>query len=184
MVMKFFKKVLRICFTIALLFSFLNLSADYVASICDWDMDQDIHWLTSVNGKKIAMGSHDLEANVCSVCSAEIINFDEGEVWVCKNNEHGDIEKWICFDPEGKITLDSRFEYKYAEDGTMVSKSLYEFSAHVSDVEYSSDIHGDRYEAKQTLYNEDGSKSVMLFNEFGDALSTTYFDKAGFLVSK
>lgn len=104
--------------------------------------------------------------------------FEGGSKIVSAYNEHGDILKWLVYDADGTMTDDQQSEYVY-DGNTLISSKFFVDGVLASESEYGQDADGYNYIAKETEYNEDGSKMVYEYDADGELIKETAFDAEG-----
>ena len=146
-----------------------------------WEMDKDNHWMLNSSGEAVDTAAHLLVDDVCTICGAEVIRFDDG-TWVQKYNEYGDITLWIIYDAEGNITQNSKNVYTYDEDGNWATQKSYEYGVLVSESIYATVVEEDgscTYAAEVTTYNTDGTKLVEKHTADGSCTTETLYNADG-----
>ena len=140
-----------------------------------WQMDRDNHWISDANGKERHKAAHTVEGDACTVCGAVISTHDD-ELWVQTFNDHGDETLWLIYDGD-TLTQNSRKEYTYDEDGTLLSKAEYLDGAMVQEITYATYAHRQEtitYAAVTTTYRQDGTRLVEECDESGPIQETLY----------
>lgn len=98
--------------------------------------------------------------------------FEGGSKFEYVYNEYGETLKWLVYDAEGNLETDHRSEYVY-DGSTLVSSKFYVNGVLSAENEFAQDADGFRYTAKETVYNEDGSKTVYEYDADGELLKET-----------
>ena len=165
--MKNYKKIFGVILASVMTCSMFTACGGGNETSNDWEIDKDKHWHVSESGEKTDVAEHSLEDDFCSVCGAEIVDFD-GEVWVQKHNDRGDEILSIIYNADGNITEHRKTEYTYDEDGNWTFCKEYDNNKLFREVTYktvSTEDESSTYPEKVTTYNEDGTK---LFEEYDD----------------
>jgi hypothetical protein len=160
-------------------------------------------------GEAFNEGEHTLEDDSCTVCRAEVMEWDNGDVSVFQYDEYGNTLLNVDYDADGNLTYKEAYEYTYTEDGqiltslnrvyedgvtlTQSSKAVYTYTDEgvcignkqyvddklVYECKFAIDADGWEYVFEETVYNEDGTKLVREYDENGDTISETLYDASG-----
>ena len=141
----------------------------------EWVCDFDSHWHPCECGEQIDKAAHSLEDVNCTVCSSEVVAFEDGSKQITVYNSHGDCSQFIAYDPDGSVTADERSDFVYDADGNMVSMDSYFNGEHNSSYEYKLGSDGEPYMSSYTTYFEDGSYQRDTYDENFNTLRTVYF---------
>ncbi|MBQ8296283.1 MAG: hypothetical protein IJX77_00700 [Ruminococcus sp.] len=167
---------------VMLMSAFASCSNDKVLTD-SWEIDKDNHWHLTENGNTADTAAHTLEEYVCTVCGAEIMEFND-EVWVTKNNDNGDTCLSITYDANGNVIENMKYEYTYDEDGNWASQKVYDDGRLYRDYVYASfeDESGSgTYAQTITIYNEDGTKLIEEYDQNGWSTKEARYLKDGTL---
>ena len=144
-----------------------------------WQVDPENHWHVTADGHSVDVAAHD--DSPCSVCRAEVVNFEDGESWVQIYNDHGDCTLWMIF-MGNEILDDTRSEFTYDDEGRWATKKEYQFGRLTTEVEYQTNVYEDGWDTSEKInitYHEDGSKTEVEYDAHGWICSEAYFDADG-----
>ncbi len=105
--------------------------------------------------------------------------YDDGTSIVSEFNDVGDPVHITFLAADGTVEMTQAFEYKYDEHSTQLSCKAYVNDALVLHTEYAFNEDGWNYIARETMYNEDGTYIVCLFDENEELTSETIYDASG-----
>ena len=105
--------------------------------------------------------------------------YDDGTATVSEFNPIGDPVTITFLLADGTVDMTQTFEYVYDEYDSQLSCKAYVNDALVLHTEYAYAEDGWTYVARETMYNEDGSYTVVLFNEDEELVSETNHDAQG-----
>ena len=178
------KKYFKISFACAMLISALaGCGKDEIVSK-EWEVDKDNHWHVSESGNIVDLAAHDLEDRTCTVCDVQISSWGDDQVWLSRYNEQGDTEAWICYEEDGTVAYEERYEHKYNKDGSKLSEKCFVNGELSGEVEFLKDAEGNTYEGKQTWYRGDGTKTYIELDEKQEYQKEVVYDADGKVVRK
>ena len=105
--------------------------------------------------------------------------YDDNTVTISEFNLIGDPLTILFLAADGTVEMTQTFEYVYDEYDSQLSCKAYVNGALVLHTEYAYAEDGWTYIARETMYNEDGSYTVVLFNEDEELVSETNHDAQG-----
>lgn len=145
----------------------------------EWRIDKDSHWKECSCGEISEKGEHSFELEICTVCGTER-KAQEGLLTdMCLYNEYGDWVQILYFDEEENLYAESEAEYNYDKNGNKLSERMYDDGVLITSCEYDYDSNGLTYRKYETEHMEDGSKTVIEYNEHGDNLGSISYDAEG-----
>ncbi|MBQ1256751.1 MAG: hypothetical protein IIW08_00905 [Clostridia bacterium] len=145
----------------------------HALSEVQWERDMYEHWHLDETGRRIDVGAHRLDDIVCEICLSNVWMFEDGTCDITNYNEYEDIVRNSYYEADGMMLDDYVYIYSYDEDGNKLSSLTYYFGILIEEAEYGLDPFGDSVLKKTIGYNDDGSESVILCDEYGNTLSST-----------
>lgn len=146
-----------------------------------WDADLTGHWKTCLDcGQDVDKGEHtpgDDAFGACTVCGAEIIDWDDSKS-LYQYNESGDPLKLADYDLNGNLITEIVYTYEYDADGTLTHSSTATDGVLTEETTYVT-VDGEALINQVTIYMEDGSKSVSEYDVYGNELWTNCYDADG-----
>lgn len=145
----------------------------------NWVVDSTGHWKVCKKcGKKIHVGDHTLDdESKCTVCGSEIMDWEDS-VSVYSYDEYENIIRMAEYDTDGKLISETVNEYEYDADGNITKGKEYIDGRLNGETEYTvSD--GESISAKYTQYNEDGTKFVNEYDDYGNVIVLIGYDAEG-----
>lgn len=131
------------------------------------------HWHQCRCGELLDMGEHDLENDLCTVCSSRVETLPEGGIRVTAYNNQGDPERIFLYDVNGNQLSEERVEYTY-RDGEISGKKRYQNNVLLAEYAYATKADGTSYVNMETIYNHDGTVSLVReYNENGKVVQDT-----------
>lgn len=109
-------------------------------------------------------------------------HYENGSKVVFECDENKDMIKETHYNADGSVTKVLDYEYSYDENGSLKYKNTYEDGEKIREEMYAQDEDGWRYMSGETVYNEDGSKTVFVYNAIGEILETTKYGADGNVV--
>lgn len=109
----------------------------------------------------------------------------DGAKYIGEFNEQGDQIAWRCYDADGNLEHDERYEFEYNNEGRKQVKRIYESGTLTEELIYVTvtDEYGwMSYPQTIIYYHADGSKTVEEYNENDELVSETVYDAAGNVV--
>lgn len=144
-----------------------------------WERDQHEHWRLDETGSRIDVGAHKMNDIVCEICQSDIWLYDDGTCDINNYNEYDDLVRYSHYEADGMLMDDYVYLYNYDDSGRKQNSFTYYFGLLVEETEYSIDPFGDSVIKQMTGYNDDGSISVTLCDEYGNTLVSRMTDAAG-----
>lgn len=157
-----------------------NVNTDEISDPSAWNRDAKHHWIENEKGKKKEKGAHDLIDNVCVTCESEVWTYEDGSVDIYNYTEYGDFLRLTSYDADGNVTMDTRYEYRYDQNGHIEYEKQYEFDVVVAESEYYVDPDGNSIPSYQVFYGEDGSCNMSEYDGNGNLITEIYRDSEGF----
>ena len=165
---------------------YTNYYEDGTKSVSDYDED----------GNAVSTAYYDADGKVYSETQSEYAYTADGESYETKNtmtdmdgavyisefNEQGDQIAWICYDPDGNLMTEERYEYEYDDEGNTLAKKIYVSGALSQELLYTTVTDADgwmSYPGTVIDYFDDGSKTVTEYNENDEIISIMTYDAAG-----
>ena len=141
------------------------------ADAAEYDFDRTSHWTLDENGEKANEEAHSLsDDDFCSVCGAEVLEFDDGSAWVSLYDDYGFPCRFICYGEDGVIYSDAAYEYTYDENGNLTNCKTYSYGVLTTETVYGTieDEYGSyNFTQSITQYNDDGTRCVVAYDENG-----------------
>lgn len=110
----------------------------------------------------------------------------DGSKYICEFFENGDQTSIANYDAEGNLLNTCTWEYTYDEDGNWQTKKEYHNGILTIDMVYATVTTEDgstTYPQTVTEYQEDGQKSVTVYDENDNVISQTYYNADGSVIS-
>lgn len=170
------KKRVSLCI---LLLSLFLLISSFALSETAWERNPMEHWHVDENGERVDVGTHVLNDIVCNVCQSNILLYDDGMCDVSNYNEYDELTHYSYFDADGALIDDYVYIHAYDENGNKLTSSTYYFETLVEVSEYAQDPFGFTVQKSVRGFNEDGSESAYLCDEYGNIVSTVITDAEG-----
>lgn len=168
----------RISFCLLLLLAALFLSA-FALSENAWERDPNMHWHEDENGVRTDEGAHALNDIMCEICQSCILVYDDGMCDVSNYNEYDELTRYSYYDADGGIIDDYVYVYEYDENGVKRSAATYYFDALVEVSEYGLDPFGFSVQKSVRGFNDDGTESAYLCDEYGNIVSAKVTNAEG-----
>lgn len=114
------------------------------------------------------------------VCSTETA--PDGSKYYGEFNDQGDQIVWITYTPDGVMENNERYEYTYDEEGHKTAVKVYSFDTLVQEKLYTMVVFEDgwmNYPGTVIDYQEDGGKTVCVYDENDELVSQTHYDAGG-----
>lgn len=108
--------------------------------------------------------------------------YSDGTKIEAEYNEYGANIARVLYDADGNITAEESWEYEYDADGNVTLVKEYLNDKLVEESIYKLLVEADgtmNYPETVTTYEEDGGKTVCVYNENDDLLSETKYDASG-----
>lgn len=139
-----------------------------------------------LNGKEICKTISEFEqSSTGEWFESKSTNTDTYGKIIASYNEYHDTLNQIMYGTDGTIESDLAWEYTYDADGHHATQKCYSFGKLVEETVFATVTTYDgsmTYPQTVTEYEEDGSKTVYVYNENNDILSRTVYDAAGKIV--
>lgn len=187
--MKLLKRIL--IFSLVCLMAFALLSAcskdeqgekdnhEHKSADNEWQVDIENHWkICSEDNEKFENGAHALENNICTVCGVQVTETGDGTGELCFYNENGDWSRLITYNEDGTYVTETA-EYTYDENDNKLTMKTYKDGKPVLETEYGTNEDGYSTELKNTIYDEDGSKKVYIYNLKNDITNELDYNADG-----
>lgn len=111
--------------------------------------------------------------------------YSDGTKIECTYNERGDALSRVCYDADGNVESSETWEYAYDDDGHKKTEVSYVDSKIWQEITYKT-VYGENetftYPETIAEYDEDGSKTVSVYNENDEVVSETKYDPEGNVV--
>ena len=154
------------------------------ASVSSWERDGKVHIAIYEDGTKSEGEPHTLDGlNVCTVCGSEVWDFGDF-VTVYNYDSYGALIRQSEYDADGKLQYECKSEIEYDENGNLLSDRFYVNGILESESEYALSRDGESRTVKYTVYYEDGSKTLHLYDEEGNLSETFMYEADGNLFAK
>jgi len=170
------------CAFLVLLALVISLLLPHALSEVRWERDMYEHWHLDEEGKRIDVGAHRMDDIVCEICQSNIWMFDDGTCDITNYNEYEDIVRNSYYEADGMMMDDYVYVYSYDENGNKLNSFTYYFGVLIEEAEYGLDPFGDSVLKTMTGYNDDGSESVVLCDEYGNTISSKMTAEDGHVV--
>ena len=105
--------------------------------------------------------------------------YDDGTAIVSEFNDVGDPVLITFLAADGTVEMTQRYEYEYDEHSTQLACKAYVNDVLVLHTEYAANEDGWTYVARETMYNEDGTCIVCVFDENEEMVSETTYGADG-----
>ncbi len=147
-----------------------------------WSADLENHWKLCECGETFDTGAHTTENDICTVCSSEIMIFEDGDAFLQTYNEHGDPLLYVSYAADGSVGSEEHREYVYDADGNKLSifSTEYDGSGNLTaEHEFAPNDAGGFQNIKDTYYYEDGTKEVTEYDTNWNLIFSAYYDADG-----
>ena len=145
----------------------------------DWDWNGEEHWNICECGEKMDAAAHKLgDDMVCTKCGAEVWLMDDGSADVYSYDQYGNTLRYACFDAEGNMVSESRYENEYDDAGNLQVVRFYSDGVLQSENAYVSNDKGESSLVKSTMYY-DGGFTINEYDEYGNMVHMADTDEAG-----
>lgn len=145
----------------------------------DWDWNGKEHWNICECGEKMDAAAHKLgDDMVCTKCGAEVWQMDDGSADVYSYDQFGNTQRYACFDAEGNMVSESRYENEYDDAGNLLSARFYSDGVLQNEDTYEANANGEYVLVKSTMYY-DGGCTVNEYDEYGNMVHMADTDEAG-----
>ena len=104
---------------------------------------------------------------------------EDGSCSVTESDPDGQWSTETIYDAEGKVVEEYRYEYEYNEDGEATGSKSYKDGELVEEVYPIVNEAGESTGILWTTYNEDGTKSVIEYDENFEMVKETLYDAEG-----
>lgn len=177
-----------------------SLDENSKCSVCGaeiWDFGDfvDVHTYTQY-GDSLRITSYDADGSVASETWSEYGFTADGESYETKNtmidadgikyigeyNEQRDMTAWFCYDADGNLVTEERYEFEYDTEGRKQVKRAYVSGTLTQELIYKLVTEEDgwmNYPGTVIDYHDDGSKTVTEYDENDEIISATTYDAAG-----
>lgn len=139
---------------------------------------------------------YDVDGSVASETWSEFASTADGDSYESKNtmtdadgikyigeyNEQGDMTAWLCYDADGSLMTEERYEFEYDTEGRKQVKRSYVNGTLTEELIYTLVTEEDgwmNYPGTVIAYEADGSKTVTEYNENDEIISKMTYDAAG-----
>ncbi len=152
------------------------------------------------NGNVIKLIDYDAEGNVTLQADSEYAQKSDGE-WYEKSatetytdgtkieteyDEQHNATSRLVYDADGNVTTTEKWEYTYDESGLIAKEKEYADGTLCKEIAYKIVAEDDgvfSYPETVTTYNEDGSKTVCVYDENNEVISETTYDASGKVIA-
>jgi len=151
------------------------------------------------NGNDVALIDYDADGNVNMQTISQYAQTAEGEWYEttrtenyadgtkieAEYNEQGDNIAWVSYDADGNVESSETWDYTYDDNGNWATMKAYMGGVLFEETVYKTVTAEDSsytYPETVTTYNEDGSKTVCVYNENDELVSETTYDADGNMV--
>ncbi|MBP3634271.1 MAG: RHS repeat protein [Oscillospiraceae bacterium] len=142
-----------------------------------WNCDAKEHWHLCECDEAVQHEAHKLDDMRCTVCGAEIWEYDDGMTDLYRYDDYGNLTRSVSYDADGNVIYDQEQRYQYTEDGDLRKITTYENGMLSGETEYAQGDDGAWYEALYTGYYEDGSYFTNQYDESGSILVAEHYDE-------
>ena len=146
-----------------------------------WSADAENHWHTTEENEKLDIAAHIIEDGICTVCSYEIIDYEDGTFDVIKYDDNGN-EIYCAYYDGAELMSVTETEYTYDENGNILAEASYTDGVLTYESEYTLDEDDYPQLSKSVFYFDDGSKSIDQYNANGDMILNVEYDAEGNIV--
>ncbi|MBR5314470.1 MAG: hypothetical protein IKU45_03535 [Clostridia bacterium] len=187
--MKLFKKFLILALVCLMAFATLTACSndkqddenkhEHNSADGTWQVSLEKHWkVCADDNEKLDEGNHALENNICTVCGVQITLTGDSTGELCFYNEKGDWSQLITYNEDGTVVNETA-EYTYDDDDNKLTMKTFKDGKPVLETEYGINEDGYSTEIKNTVYAEDGSKKVYIYNLKNDITNETTYKADG-----
>ena len=148
------------------------------------------------NGNTIAHTYCDADGNMVMQSNSQYAQNDDGEWYESAStgiysdgmkieaeyNENGDATSRVTYDAEGNVTSSEAWEYTYDDNGFTTTEKEYVDGALYQEITYKIVTEDDgvsSYPEKIVTYDEDGGKTVCVYDGYNELVSETKYDANG-----
>ena len=119
-----------------------------------WQVDLNNHWKLCRCGEIVDAQAHEMEENVCAVCSAEIFSNDfTGDTYLWMYDENGMVLSELLYSADGTLRSSLSWEYGFDDNGELLWEK--EYMDGLLYRHYTYDAYG--HIVTEDYYAEDGS---------------------------
>lgn len=119
-----------------------------------WQVDLNNHWKLCQCGEIVDAQAHEMEENVCTVCSAEIFSNDfTGDTYLWMYDENGMVLSELLYSADGTLRSSLSWEYGFDDNGELLWEK--EYMDGLLYRHYTYDAYG--HIVTEDYYAEDGS---------------------------
>lgn len=149
-----------------------------------WKCDLQNHWQVCEDcGEEFNTGEHSLdEYGYCEKCGNSVSDYGDGTYEIMTYDEQGSLASQIIYDADGNSIEEIIYENEYFDDGNPKHCLEYRQGLLTYEEKYEHCEHqeiAEVYMSEQISYDEDGSKTVMLCDEYSNPLSYISYDADG-----
>lgn len=115
-------------------------------------------------------------------CGANYYDNGDGTYTIIEYDDNGSMILYTDFDAEGNVMFCQSIEIEYDEDGNLKHEKEYVNGVLCREASYKvrgSGEDSEAYLSEETLYSEDGGKTVSLYNDEGNLSTVTTYDAEG-----
>lgn len=146
-----------------------------------WEVDAAGHWqLCKQCGEKIQCAEHRLnDEDKCEACGTEIMDWGDS-VGVSRFDQYNNLISMAEYDSDGELLTETVMEYEYDADGNVMNEKQYIDGQFYSETEYAVG-QGETIPKKSTQYNDNGTKRICEFDQYGNIVRMFEYDENGTL---
>ena len=144
-----------------------------------WDWNAKEHWNICECGEQMGAAEHKLGDDlICAGCGAEVWAMDDGSADIYSYDQYGNILRYACFDAEGNMVSESRYENEYDDNGNLLVSRFYSDGVLQNEDLYEANANGEYVLVKSTMFY-DGGCTVNEYDENGNMVHVIDSDDAG-----
>lgn len=147
-----------------------------------WDRDLFEHWILNETDERTNVGAHQMNKDTCEICSSSFWVYDDGSAEIHTYNAYEDLTHYSYYESDGVLSDDYVYIYKYDDSGKKLASFTYYFGILTEESEYALDPFGNSIIIKSIGFNDDGSESVTLCDNYGNTILSSMTDENGNLV--
>ena len=173
------KKIIVSCTVLAMFLAITACSSCKHENVGEYQADPTNHWKVCKDcNEEVQKAEHTLDQdNKCSVCNSEIYEWTD-TISVYTYDSHNNVTRLAEFEMDGRFICDNVYVNTYDEQGCLTKVEEYEDGRYVSLSEYKV-VDGESLITKYTYHNEEGSKAVNEYDDYGNVIRLLSYDAEG-----
>jgi len=149
-----------------------------------WERNGTEHWKLCECGEKLDTAAHELDdADLCSICGSEVLDWGDGTLDVTDYDEHGNTTRSSSFSKGGELLQEYIYNREYDADGNLMVETVFCDGVLTTENRYTTDENG-TWQNGYVDYYEDGTVTDVEYNPDGEIIRTRFFDEDGKLESE